>query len=370
MNAFHGIIFAYSAEPELGELVRYRTAASLPFCGRYRLIDFSLSAMANAGIHDVGVIMQRDYQSLLDHIGSGKAWDMSRKSGGLRMLPPFGLPQYHTGNYTGTMEALNAVASYIRSIRQENIVLLLGNLCANIDLQEAMKQHLAGGAPITAICSDHAVESSHFRYVTDGDGRVSTIRFDCDSQGEGVDALEGYILSKSVLLQMMDHCLQNNQHRFHRDAIADYLADGGEMRVYLHTGYALAIHTVEQYYRANREMLCAENRRQLFPAQRPVRTRKHEEVSTYYGENAFSRNSLVADNCIIEGTVENSIVFSGVHIGKGAVVNNCLVMRGTDIGDWSEMSYVIADKNCRLPAGTTVCGSPKLPYILPRDTKL
>lgn len=108
MSDFHGIIFAYGSVNELGELVKTRTAASLPFCGRYRLIDFALSSMMNAGIHDVGVIMQRDYQSLLDHIGSGKDWDMGRRIGGLRMLPPFGLPEYHRGDYTGTIEALNA----------------------------------------------------------------------------------------------------------------------------------------------------------------------------------------------------------------------------------------------------------------------
>ena len=116
MKDFHGIIFAYSTAPELRELVSVRTSASLPFCGRYRLIDFSLSSMRNAGILDVGVIMQRDYQSLLNHLAGGKPWDMSRRSGGMQILPPFGLPEYHRGNYAGTMEALNAVSSYIKDI--------------------------------------------------------------------------------------------------------------------------------------------------------------------------------------------------------------------------------------------------------------
>ena len=128
MKDFHGLIFAYYTDPNLRELVSVRTAASLPFCGRYRLIDFSLSAMRNAGIVDVGVIMQRDYQSLLDHVGSGKPWDLDRKSGGLRILPPFGLPEYHKGNYAGTMEALNAVGEYIRDIPQKYVVLMLGDL--------------------------------------------------------------------------------------------------------------------------------------------------------------------------------------------------------------------------------------------------
>ena len=131
MKNFHGIIFAYSAAPELRELVTHRTAASMPIFGRYRVIDFALSSLMNAGIHDVGVIMQRDYQSLMDHVRNGKAWDMSRKEGGVRLLPPFGMPGYHSGNYFGTMEALNGVGDYIRDIPQKYVVLLLGSMCAN-----------------------------------------------------------------------------------------------------------------------------------------------------------------------------------------------------------------------------------------------
>ena len=118
MADYHGIIFAYSAAPEMGELVRERTSASVPFCARYRLIDFSLSSLRNAGIRNAGVIMQRDYQSLMDHCASGKAWDMTRKNGGLKLLPPFGLPEYHSGDYVGTMEALNAVSTYIEDIKE------------------------------------------------------------------------------------------------------------------------------------------------------------------------------------------------------------------------------------------------------------
>ena len=137
MSDFHGIIFAYGAVPALGELVRRRTASSLPFCGRYRLIDFALSSLMNAGIHDVGVIMRRDYQSLLDHLASGKDWDMGRRIGGLRMLPPFGLPEYHRGDYTGTIEALNAVSTYIHDINAKYIIMMHGNTAANIDLRAA-----------------------------------------------------------------------------------------------------------------------------------------------------------------------------------------------------------------------------------------
>ena len=176
MRNYHGIIFAYQTTPELRELVSARSAASLPFCGRYRLIDFPLSSLRNAGILDCGVIMQRNYQSLLDHLGSGKAWDMSRANGGLRMLPPFGLPEYHTGNYVGTIEALNAVSTYVRDIPQKHVVLMLGSMVANIDLDAAIKKHESSDAEITAICGEKTPMGTHHRFVVGPDGYVRRIR--------------------------------------------------------------------------------------------------------------------------------------------------------------------------------------------------
>ena len=204
MSDFHGIIFAYGAVPALGELVRRRTASSLPFCGRYRLIDFALSSLMNAGIHDVGVIMRRDYQSLLDHLASGKDWDMGRRIGGLRMLPPFGLPEYHRGDYTGTIEALNAVSTYIHDINAKYIIMMHGNTAANIDLRAAIRQHLASGAEITAICTDATPDYRHHRYIVDADGFARSMIFNQTAAGEGAASLEAYIISKQLLISMMD----------------------------------------------------------------------------------------------------------------------------------------------------------------------
>lgn len=370
MRDFHGIIFAYNAAPELRELVGIRTAASLPFCGRYRLIDFSLSSLRNAGILDVGVIMQRDYQSLLDHIGSGKAWDMSRRIGGLRMLPPFGLPEYHTGKYNGTIEALNAVYSYIEDIPQTHVVLMLGNLCANIDLDAAILQHKNSGADITAICADHTPVGLHHRYVLGADGMVESVRFDRDGDSEGLPSMECYIVHKKVLLDLMDKCRARNLYRFHKDAVDMFLSEGGKMDVYVHSGYTSAISTVESYYTANMDMLRTENRRQVFPAGRPVRTKNHEEVSSYYGEKAVSRRSLIADNCIIEGEIEDCIIFSGARVAPGAKLRRCIVMRGCTIGEGAQLDCVIADKYSSFSPGTVLTGSRKLPMVVPKNTKI
>ncbi len=193
----HGIVYAYHSSPRLGDLTRYRTNASLPFCGRYRLIDFALSSLSNAGVHSVGVIMQRDYQSLLDHLGSGKAWDLSRRSGGLHLLPPFGVNT--RGDYTGTAEALNAVISYVRNIPESEIVLMPADIVCNLDLAAAIAQHNASGCGITAICRDGAVTGEHHRYLTAAHGRVTKL-ITSASAGAGVAAMEIYIVNKDVLL--------------------------------------------------------------------------------------------------------------------------------------------------------------------------
>lgn len=370
MSDFHGIIYAYGASPELGELVKSRIAASMPFCGRYRLIDFSLSAMANAGIHNVGVIMRRDYQSLLDHIGSGKDWDMDRRIGGLRMLPPFGLPEYHTGNYTGTIEALNAVSTYISDIKEKYIVMMHGNLAANLDLNDVIEDHLKSGAEITAICTDLTPEYRHHRYLMDADGFARGMVFSQTEAGQGKASLEAYVISKELLVTMMDACRAANHHHFHRDAIAAYLASGGKVNVYMHKGYARRIMSVESYFETSMDMLKKENRAQLFPKDRPVRSKSDEAVSTYYGEDAVSKNSLVADGCIIEGELSNCIVFSDCRIEKGAKLSDCIIMRGGIVGEGVNLTNLIADKNCEIEPFQTLAGSRKLPIVIPKNSKI
>lgn len=370
MSDFHGIVFAYNANPELRELVSHRTAASLPFCGRYRLIDFALSSLRNAGIVDVGLIMQRDYQSLLDHIGSGKSWDMSRRTGGLRMLPPFGLPEYHKGEYSGTIEALNAVRSYIEACSENHIVLLLGNICANIDISAACELHYHSDADITAICTHNEPEGYHHRYVISKDGYVEKVLFDRIGKGEGLPSLEGYIVNKDTLLRLMDKCKSEGLYRFHKDAIAIFLREGGLMNVYFHDEYSKIVKTVAGYFNANMDMLNREIREQVFPTSRPVRTKSPDGVSAYYGTNSSCVNSLVADNCIIEGHVENSILFSGVTVKENASLKNCIIMKDCIIGDSTELEHVIADKDVTFSNSITLIGNKGLPMVVPKGSQI
>ena len=360
MSKVHGIVYAYHSSPRLGDLTRYRTNASLPFCGRYRLIDFALSSLSNAGVHSVGVIMQRDYQSLLDHLGSGKAWDLSRRSGGLHLLPPFGVNT--RGDYTGTAEALNAVISYVRNIPESEIVLMPADIVCNLDLAAAIAQHDASGCGITAICRGGAVTGEHHRYLTDAHGRVTKL-ITSASAGAGVAAMEIYIVNKDVLLSILDFCAQENRFHFHRDGLFEYLGRGGTMDVFLHTGYAVRVDAVADYFAASMDMLDPDARASLFPADRPVRTKERADVSTYYGEHAHVENCLVA-------TVTDCILFRGVRVARGAHLSRCIVMQDTCIAADAILQYAIADKNVRIGPAVTLTGCEALPIVIPKGSEL
>ncbi len=369
-NDLHGIIYTLSSEPALGQLVANRNSASIPFGGRYRLIDFALSAMVNAGARDVGIIMEKDYQSLLDHLSNGADWGLARRSGGLRLLPPFGLPEAHSGHFSGCMEALRSVRSYIRDIRQENILLSAGDWVGNPDLAAAVELHREKGADMTAVCVDAAPAFAHHRLVPGEDGFATELLFSEGGPGKGLASAEIYILKRDLLLELMDYCSEAGHNHFHRDAVAHYLAQGGKIAIYRHNAYIHRLVSVRDYFQSNMNMLEPDVMNALFPnEERPVRTKERAEASTYYGDQAVVRNSLVADGCYVEGEIENCVLFRGVRVAKGAKLTNCVLMQDTVIEAGARLNCVIADKDCTASERCFLSGSARLPIVIPKGER-
>ena len=370
--SLHGVIYAFLAQPELNELVAQRTAASLPIGCRYRLIDFAMSSLMNARAGGAGVIMQRDYQSLLDHLGSGKDWDMSRRRGGLRLLPPFGLAGT-SGQYQGCMDALANVYNYIADIPETDIALMRGDLLANLDLSAAMETHRTLGTDVTAICTAAPAEALRHRFELDENGLAENILRNVRPGTAGIAGiapLEAYIVKKSTLLELIQWCAERRKVHFHRDAMTHYLSSGNKVGVFMHEGFALPITNTRDYYAANMALFDSAVRRDLFPAARPVRSKSHEEVSTYYGEDSSVRGSLVADGCIIEGELRNCVVFSGARVARGASLEGCILMRGCSIEKNVIMRNCIADKYVSVSENSTLSGSAALPIIIPKGSKI
>ena len=230
------------------------------------------------------------------------------------------------------------------------------------NLDAAIRQHEAAGTDATAICAGQGLESSHSNYILGEDGLVKYIDLFRTGNWVGIPSLEGYVFNKDKLLELMDVCQARGLYRFHQDAMTFFLYEaGGKMDVYIHKGYARIIRSVDEYYEASRDVLTPDIRRELFPADRPVRTKIHEHVSTYYGEHAASRNSLVGDNCII---------FSGCKVGPGAKLRGCILMRNCVVEAKARLNFVIADKNTRFSANSVLVGSPKLPTVVPKDAQI
>ena len=369
MNDLHGILFAYRSDANLGELPRPRNTCSLPFGGRYRLIDFMLSNCVNAGITDVGVVVHQSYQSLLDHLGSGKDWDLSRKHGGLRILPPFSYTEQGHGEYRGSMEALAGVYDYLEDIRQDYVLLAWGDTAINLPVSEVFEQHLSSGADITVVCTPTLKGAPRFsEYVeVSEEGRITDLSIHPTAADKALESLEIYVLSKRLLMDMVDYCAAHDVSNFSRGVLQPRMKSL-KMMPYVHKGYVGRFQSVGDYYQRSMELLDPAVRADLFNSARPIRTKDQSNPSTYYGPESVSKCSLVADGCQIEGEVSNSILARGVIVEKGAKVSDSVLMQGTVVKAGASLSYVIADKDVTVNEGRMLMGHATYPLAIAKGS--
>ena len=370
MKGMHGIIFSYGEKPGLGQLTANRIHGSLPFGGDYRVIDFILSNMVNAGISDVGVIMHGKCQSILDHLGTGKSWDLSRKTGGLKLLPAFAYSESRgtVGPFRGKMEALGCVIEYLRHIRQDYVVLSDSDLVANLPLRDVLDAHIASGADMTCVCTSHPGESGDTYFKLDDTGRIVDTAYDIRTP-EGYQSLNIFLLSRELLLSLVEECMAHDRYSFRHNVLQD---KGKELRFngYVWDGFAARIDSVQGYYQRSMELLRPEIRSELFCQRRPVYAKENDAASTYIDPDSECVNSLISDGCDIQGSVRNCILFRGVRVEKGARVENCILFKNTVVKAGANIRCVIADKNVAFGGDVTMAGHPQYPLVVEKNTKL
>ena len=357
-----GIIFSNAYDEVLPELTALRTMGSIPFAARYRLIDFQLSNMVNAGIPQVGVITKSNYRSLMDHIGTGKPWDLSRKREGMTLLPPFDTPAM--GMTTGKADALYGSISYISKSAKEHVLLTDCNVVCNMDYEKLIKAHTSKDADITIAYANGnppAIENGT-EFILGEDGRVTETKLiDCYSSKVNY-SLKIMIIRRTLLERLL--------HEAHSAKIDDFetivAKNIKHLRVYGYeeTGYARVLGSLQNYYDISMELLKLENRKALFTPDRPVYTKVSDQVPSIYGIGANVKNSLVADGCKIYGEVENSILFRGVTVEKGAKIKNSIVMQNTFVGENSTLECVIIDKSAVVKPNKMLCGATNYPVYI------
>lgn len=371
-NNVLGLIFASLHDSTVVELTKQRTMGSIMFGGRYRLIDFPLSNMVNSGITEVGVITKSNYGSLLDHLGTGREWDLARKKGGLHLLPPF---SQNTGDgvYRGRLEALNNVWNYVEHSKCEYVVLADCDYVCNINFEEVIKQHIATEADITAVYGK-------FRYTEDSgacvdvlemdeEGRIKSVLIDPQIAGDCNICLDMYVMRKDFLSKLVKDAASRNQYSLIRDCLQARLNEFKFMG-YCFDGYFSRIDSVKSYFEANMALLDPENRMALFRPNSPIYTKIGDNGPVKYGLDSKVSNSLIADGCVIEGTVENCILFRGVKVGKDSVVKDCVLMQGTVIGNNCALTAVITDKNVETADGRVLTGSDSYPLYIGKNAKI
>ena len=368
-----GLIYAGEENFNLRELVLARSVAALPVGGRYRVIDFPLSNMVNSGIRNVGIITQKNYQSLMDHVGSGKEWDLSRKTDGLFMLPPFDNAE-NTGIYRGISDAIRSNMSYIKRASQPYCLLVGSSTVHTATYNHMLKSHLEKKADITILYNvDNAGEGREpyrdLRLFTDEDGWVTEMDYNFKYSSSDKVGMEVYLIHKSLLEYVIDRSIAHGHFDFVGDALMKNVKNLRILGIE-HKGYVGRLDSVNAYYDMNLDMLRPEVQKDLFYTGRPVYTKIKDEAPVKYGQDAVVKNSLLANGCVIKGEVEDCMLFRGVRVGKGAKLKGCIIMQECDIDVNCSLEYIIADKNCHIREGRRLVGDPNYPSIIRKGSVL
>lgn len=367
-NAF-GLIYTGEANAQLRELTFSRSVAAVPFGGRYRAIDFVLSDIVNSGISNVGLIANRNYHSLMDHLGSGKEWDLHRKRDGLFILPPF-VTKDNTGVYRGTVDAIRSVLGYVRRSSQRYVILTGSHTVYNTTFNEMLRRHVETGADVTIMYSDDELNKydpneqfDDLRLTMDETGLITDLAFNPRYSRVPHIGCDAYIMEKTLLEYLIEDASAHGDSDFMQDVL---IKNVHKFRFYgwRYDGYVARLNSLGQFYKHNMDLLRPEVATDLFNPAHPIYTKVKDEVPARYVGEGRAHNSIVADGCVIEGEVENSILFRGVHVSKGAKVKNSILMQASFIGAGSELDYMVLDKGCTVLNGRRLSGHASYPMIL------
>lgn len=365
-----GIIFPNSYDSFVPELVTERLMASIPFGSRYRIVDFLLSSMVNCGIDNISLIVRKNYHSLMDHLGSGREWDLTRKNGGLNIIPPFARKTVKV--YDGRVEALASLINFLKSQKEKYVVMSDTNIISNFDFKAMLASHIESGADITVAYSkevlskdllDIEVGSKDLYYTFDLEGnKISGIYVNSKERGEQNLSMNMFIMERQLLIDQIKDAYEHGYTYFERDILAPNL---NKLKIYgyKYEGYVARITSMKSYFDENMKILDEKNLDALFGPS-PIYTKIRDDNPTRYINGAKVKNTLVADGCVIEGEVENSILFRGVKVEKGAKVKNCVLMQDTKVETGARLDYVISDKNVVVCVGQEVKGTDSFPVYI------
>ncbi len=366
-----GIIFPNIHDKNIPELTAKRSIASVPFGCRYRFIDFTLSNMVNSGIQKIGVITQSNYQSLMDHIGTGKDWDLASRAGGIKLLPPnvSGNGTYNANPFTTRLISLRGVQVFLSRCKEDYVVLSDCDVICNMDFRCIIDSHIENNADITLAVKKVVLNEENCKknviVNSDETGRVKEyFVYPDDKTGIQNISLNIMVIKKDFLIGIIADSISRGYTSFNSDIIQRNLR-AHNIRTYNYDGYFACVDSLAEYFTCSMQLLNPDNRHALFNVKdRPILTKVRNSPPAKYDIGSNVSNSLIADGCIIEGTVENSIIFRGVHVCKGAVVKNSIIMQDSIVGSNAALNCMVLDKNVVIRGSRVLSGHETRPFFI------
>ena len=365
-----GMIFSNVHDRNIPELTQMRTMASVPYGCRYRFIDFALSNMVNSGIQKVGVITQSNYQSLMDHIGNGKDWDLASRSGGIKILPPH-ITAFASASRLSFATRLSGLINslhFIERCKEDYVVMSDCDVICNIDFRKLIDAHEETGADITIAVKNVVLNSESCKknviINSDDEGRAKDIFvYPTEKTGAHDISLNIMVMKREFLHSIIHDSKAHDYTSFNSDIIARNI-NSYKIMTYKYDGYFACVSSFAEYYSSSMELLKPDIRNALFNIKdRPVLTKVRNSSPTRYGNNSSVKNSLIADGCVIEGTVENSIIFRGVKVSRGTCVKNSIIMQDCEIGENVVINCSVLDKNVVVRDCRVLSGHETKPYF-------
>ena len=362
-----GIIFTNDAT--MGELTDKRTMASLPFGGRYRQVDFALSNLSNAGIRHVGIISRHNFQSLMNHVGDGEEWGLELEEGGLEFLPPYAQSVTHT--YRGKLESLSNAMDFLSYGADDELVVMIDSaILYNIDLTAVMNAHVASDRDVTVVTKSGICNGEKLidlALKVDENGEVTDMLVDYAAPADYVASMDIFVLNKQFLIRSVKEMIARDKFHMDRDLVlGGWQRNVVSVNTFPFEGVAMFNESIEEYFYNSLSLIDRDIRKDMFNGRHPVYTKVRFRVPTYYGEDCQINNALIADGCMLEGEVENSVLFRNVTVGKDAEIDHCIVFNDATIGEGAELKYAILDKDVVVTPGAKLVGTKKNPVIVKR----
>ncbi len=352
------------------ELSRKRAISAMPVAGSYRSIDFALSNMTNSHIHKVGVFTQYNARSLNEHLNSSKWWDFGRKQGGLFIFTPTVTPN-NSFWYRGTADAIYQNLSFLKNSHEPYVVIVSGDCVYKMDYNKVLEYHMEKKADVTIVCKDMPLGESVERYGVvrlNEDGRIEEFEEKPVVARSNTISCGIYVIRRRLLIEMLEHCALEERHDFVKDILIRY-KNQKKIYGYKTTDYWRNIASVEDYFSTNMDFLKPEIRNYFFKQYPDVYSKVDDLPPAKYNVNGKVSNSLISSGCIINGTVENSVIFKKSFVGNNCVIKNSIILNDVYIGDNTHIENCIVESRDTIRANSFYKGEDGIKIVVEKNER-